>query len=159
MKRAPVDSLDVTIRRRATGGFAIGAGPNREHQTCATFEEALACAGRLTDPQGQVWYRDDRQAPVHVPQRLLSRVWAEYCELPGLGLTEVQAQRLWGVDAATCTTLLDILVRAELLTRGADGRYRRFAADALASGARMAKAAHRPQTPLTMNGIDRRRHL
>jgi len=158
MKHAPVDPRDVIIRRQRAGDFVIGTGADHEPQTCATFEEALARAGRLTDTSGQVWYADDRHPPVHVQQRLLSRVWAEYCELPGLGLTELQAQRLWGVDAPTCAALLDVLVRTELLTRGADGRYRRFAGDAAASGARMAKAAHRPQPPLITTG-DRRRHL
>jgi hypothetical protein len=158
MKNAPVDPRDVVIRLRRTGGFVIGTGADREQQTCATFEEALACAGRLTDAQGQMWYTDERQAPVHVQQRLLSRVWAEYCELPGLGLTELQAQRLWGVDAATCSALLDVLVRSGLLARGADGRYRRLPADTMASGARMAKAANLPRRPITTTG-DRRRHL
>jgi len=158
MKDAPVDPQDVIIRPQRTGGFLISTGTNRDRQTFATFEEALAYAGRLTDPYGRVWYVDEQQPPVHFQQRLLARVWAEYCELPGLGLTEPQAQRLWGVDGATCSALLNVLVRSELLTRGADGRYRRFADDVAGSGAKMAKAAHRSRLLATSSG-DQRRHL
>ena len=43
-------------------------------------------------------------------------------------------------------------------SRGADGRYRRLAADTGASGARMAKAASLPRPAITTTG-DRRRHL
>ena len=157
MKDAPVDVEDVVIRPRRAGGFAVDVGADREQQTFPTFEEALAYAGRLTDAHGQVWYADDRQSPVHFQHRLLTRVWAEYCELPGLGLTELQAQRLWGVDAATCGALLDVLVRTELLMRGVDGRYRRFSPNAAGSGAKMAKAVHRPLPSLTSG--ERRRQL
>jgi hypothetical protein len=159
MKHAPVNPQDLIIRPRRAGGFVVGTSASRDQTTCRTFEEALAHVGRMVDTtHGYLWYVDDRQPPVRVEQRLLSRVWAEYCELPGLGLTELQAQRLWGVDGNTCAALLEVLVRTELLARGADGRYRRFAEDRAASGARMAKAAPRPRPPLVTTG-DRRRHF
>jgi hypothetical protein len=52
---------------------------------------------------------------------LLQLVRAEYLEIPGLHLTQRQAERLWGLDPATCEALLDALVAAGFLrrTRGA----------------------------------------
>ena len=47
--------------------------------------------------------------------RLLDLIRAEYEEMPGLSLTKPQAQRLWGLDAATCGTVLDALVSAHVL--------------------------------------------
>jgi hypothetical protein len=70
---------------------------------------------------------------------LLRRVWAEFKELPGLGLTKPQAQRLWGVDEDTCGQLLEALSRVQVLERGSDGRYRRPVEESTGSGARMAK--------------------
>ena len=41
---------------------------------------------------------------------LLQRIRAEYLEMPGLNLTAAQAQRLWGLDGATCDMVLAALV-------------------------------------------------
>ena len=41
---------------------------------------------------------------------LIVRVQGEYREMPGLKLTEVQAQRLWGLDHRTCALVLTALV-------------------------------------------------
>jgi DNA-binding IclR family transcriptional regulator len=54
----------------------------------------------------------------------LRSIWHEFAEMPGLRLTVAQAQRLWTIDRATCSELLDRLVSAHLLVRGGDGRYR-----------------------------------
>ena len=51
------------------------------------------------------------------PMRLLARIYAEYLEMPGLSLTESQMQRLWGLDGATCSTVVQILVGAHVLKR------------------------------------------
>ena len=37
---------------------------------------------------------------------LLLRVEGEYREMPGLSLTVPQAERLWGLDASTCASVL-----------------------------------------------------
>ncbi len=37
---------------------------------------------------------------------VLRRVQCEFMEMPGLRLTESQARRLWGLDAASCDALL-----------------------------------------------------
>jgi hypothetical protein len=47
----------------------------------------------------------------------LRRIRAEYIELPGMALTESQVKRLWGLDAGTCRSLLDELVRCGFLRR------------------------------------------
>ena len=62
-------------------------------------------------------------------------------EMPGLGLTRSQAQRLCGLDEPTCIELLDKLVALEFLTCGIDGRYRRLSEGGDGrTPARMAKA-------------------
>ena len=50
-------------------------------------------------------------------------VRAEYAEMPGLKLTERQAQRLWGLDEKTCRVILLALVRTRFLRRAANGMY------------------------------------
>jgi hypothetical protein len=54
---------------------------------------------------------------------LLEQVEAEYREMPGLKLTEAQAQRLWNLDRRTCTTILTRLVEGRFLTRTRTGAY------------------------------------
>jgi hypothetical protein len=76
-----------------------------------------------------------------VDATLLRRIWNEYIEMPGLRLTRPQAQRLWGVDEATCVSLLDNLVDLHFLACGADGKYARVTEGAEpVPGLRMAKA-------------------
>lgn len=50
---------------------------------------------------------------------------SEYLEMPGLQLTEIEVQRLWGLDATTSEALLDALVHAMFLRRTRDGFYAR----------------------------------
>jgi hypothetical protein len=57
---------------------------------------------------------------------VLRRVRGEYLEMPGLRLTEAQAQRLWGLDAASCRTLLGTLVDAKFLFKTPDGAFMRI---------------------------------
>jgi hypothetical protein len=47
----------------------------------------------------------------------LRRIRAEYLEIPGLNLTERQAQRLWGLEAQESQRLLNSLVEAHFLRR------------------------------------------
>ena len=47
----------------------------------------------------------------------LQRIRAEYREIPGLNLTERQAQRLWGLEAGQSHDLLQTLVEAHFLRR------------------------------------------
>jgi hypothetical protein len=56
---------------------------------------------------------------------LLTRIRAEFLEMPGLRLTREQAQRLWGVERAVCQQLLDALVETQFLCARPDGIYRR----------------------------------
>lgn len=58
---------------------------------------------------------------------LVTRVRAEFNEMPGLRLTIEQAQRLWGVEAAVCESVVDALVRASFLRRGQGGTIVRAA--------------------------------
>ena len=56
---------------------------------------------------------------------VLRRVQGEFLEMPGLRLTEPQARRLWGLDAASCGALLGALVEAKFLFRTRDGAFMR----------------------------------
>jgi hypothetical protein len=57
---------------------------------------------------------------------LIVRVQGEYREMPGLKLTEVQAQRLWGLDDRTCALVLTALVEQQFLRRTRAGTYLRM---------------------------------
>jgi hypothetical protein len=48
-------------------------------------------------------------------QSLVARIRSEYMEMPGLCLTQRQAERLWGLDALTCKSLLSALTDAGYL--------------------------------------------
>lgn len=68
------------------------------------------------------------QTETHVAtlRELTRRVQAEYCEMPGLSVTLPQAQRLLGIDRATCVVVMRTLVDQRFLKRTAQGRYVRF---------------------------------
>ena len=54
---------------------------------------------------------------------LVSRVRAEFLEMPGLRLTLKQATRLWGIDDSVCRTVVDSLVEASFLRRAEGGTF------------------------------------
>jgi hypothetical protein len=56
---------------------------------------------------------------------VLRRVQGEFLEMPGLRLTEPQARRLWGLDAASCDALLGALIEAKFLFKTRDGAFMR----------------------------------
>lgn len=55
----------------------------------------------------------------------LKLIRAEYLEVPGLQLTELQARRLWGLDPVTCEALLSALLDVNFLKRTRQGAYMR----------------------------------
>lgn len=57
---------------------------------------------------------------------IVLRVRGEFLEMPGLRLTQTQAQRLWGLDASTCSALLAGLMDAGFLCRTRDGAFMRI---------------------------------
>lgn len=69
---------------------------------------------------------------------LLHRIKAEFLEMPGLKLTELQAQRLWSLDSTRCAALLGALVDAGFLFRTPDGAVMRAAGVAMAPPRRIA---------------------
>lgn len=54
---------------------------------------------------------------------VLDRVRGEYLEMPGLRLTQQQAQRLFGLDPSACAVVLETLTREQFLSHGGDGRF------------------------------------
>ena len=61
----------------------------------------------------------------HAPDEVFRRVQGEFLEMPGLRLTDRQARRLWGLDAASCDALLGALVDAKFLFKTRDGAFMR----------------------------------
>ena len=59
----------------------------------------------------------------------LQLIRAEYLEVPGLCLTESQAERLWRLDTLTCEALLGALMDAKFLRRTGRGAYVRNGLD------------------------------
>ena len=60
----------------------------------------------------------------------LQLIRAEYLEFPGMHLTKRQVQRLWGLDALVCESLLDTLVDTRFLRRTRNDAYVRADAGA-----------------------------
>ena len=58
-------------------------------------------------------------------EEVMQRAQSDFVEMPGLNLTEAQARRLWALDQATCSTVLQRLVETRFLTRARDGGFRR----------------------------------
>ena len=54
---------------------------------------------------------------------LMRLVQAEYLEMPGLSVTFMQAQRLWGADGPSCREVFDALTERGFLTLTKKGRY------------------------------------
>jgi hypothetical protein len=77
--------------------------------------------------------------PTGTTDEVLRRVQGEFLEMPGLRLTEPQARRLWGLDAASCDALLGALVESKFLFKTRDGAFMRV------EYAMPAKAALRPR--------------
>jgi len=59
---------------------------------------------------------------------LVQRIEDEYHEMPGLKLTEAQAQRLWDLDPDTCHVVLVTLMQRRFLRQTANGMYVRAGA-------------------------------
>ena len=72
-------------------------------------------------------------------EQMLQRIAGEYREMPSLRLTAVQAQRLFHLDAESCSELLRELVQLDVLTCAVDGRHAR-ASESTKVPIRMAKA-------------------
>ena len=62
---------------------------------------------------------------LNLTDEVLRRVKGEFLEMPGLRLTQAQARRLWGLDAASCDALLTALIDAKFLFRTRDGAFMR----------------------------------
>ena len=61
--------------------------------------------------------------PQALTPQLLTRIRAEYREMPGLRLTLLQARRLWAVDIMTCSAALAALEASGFLATTRDGAF------------------------------------
>jgi hypothetical protein len=68
--------------------------------------------------------RDTMPSPPPTVTATVTRVRAEYDEMPGLCLTARQAERLFGLDRDRCIDVLDALVDLGFLRRVPDGYIR-----------------------------------
>ena len=59
----------------------------------------------------------------HSVDLIVQRVRGEYLEMPGLSLTERQAQRLWHLEPETCRSLFKALVESGFLRQTPRGGY------------------------------------
>ena len=64
-----------------------------------------------------------RTEPTSGIPALLRRIQREYQEMPGLRLTQAQAQRLWDLDATTSRAVLTILTERGFLKRTPNDTY------------------------------------
>src|SRR6266496_3327609 len=86
----------------------------------------MACALlNLFVPPGASRRPEMKPDSVRPTDEVIRRVQGEFLEMPGLRLTEPQARRLWGLDAASCGALLGTLVDANFLFRTRDGAFMR----------------------------------
>ena len=70
---------------------------------------------------------------VAIPEEIcdwLQLIRAEYLEMPGMHLTKLQVERLWGLDPRTSEVLLGALIDARFLRRTPAGEYARADRDA-----------------------------
>jgi hypothetical protein len=74
-------------------------------------------------PTETLEYRPASQTRPHVMSPTIRRIRCEYEEMPGLKLTEAQAQRLWALDGDTCRLVLTTLLEQRFLKRTATGMY------------------------------------
>ena len=59
----------------------------------------------------------------HAIETIVQRVRGEYIEMPGLSLTEHQAQRLWHLEPEACRSLFSALVESGFLRQTPRGHY------------------------------------
>jgi hypothetical protein len=131
------EDSDVSVRRR----------PNDSGTTCAlipcSFDNSpLSAAARR---RSRARFADapsshDGREVVMAHHALLTRLRAEYLEMPGLRLTLDQAQRLCGVERAVCQMALDALVDERFLYVKPGGRYARLTEGALPQRAHPARS-------------------
>jgi hypothetical protein len=77
---------------------------------------------------------------IEVMEDVLTRLRAEYMEMPGLRLKARQVQRLCGIDQTICQSVLDALVDARFLSVKSDGSYTRVTSEDIVVRPHSAKA-------------------
>jgi hypothetical protein len=132
---------DLVIQRQSPGAFTIGATSRPPQIRCRTLEEAIQRAAGFATEQGVgLWCATEDGTYVRIADpRLLRAIWNEYVEMPGLRLTQQQAQRLWTVERQTCASVLDGLVELKILARERDGTYTRLRGGEMVTPLRMAR--------------------
>jgi hypothetical protein len=124
---------DIVIRRelhneRPTFVLRVASGPDQFK--VRSQDEAVARATRTAQREHvRVWISDSDSASFRILADFritaIDRLRAEFLEMPGLRLTIRQAERLCGIKAHACKSMLDSLVESKFLCVKADGTYAR----------------------------------
>jgi hypothetical protein len=122
-------SGDVVIRKEALdpgAHYSVRRFPAAPQVACASWDVALRLVRTLVRQERvDVWEEKNgsylRTEPK--PPDWLEIVRSEFREMPGLCLTEQQAQRLWSLDRGACHSLLEHLTRTGFLRRTSSGGY------------------------------------
>jgi hypothetical protein len=118
---------DIVISGTNMGAFVLSDSAGAGQIACATIKDLLDCAARYSHARHAGFWceHDDHTYTSVADPALLSRMWSEFLEMPGLRLTRAQAQLLWGVTTDTCLSALETLVALNALVCTADGKYAR----------------------------------
>jgi hypothetical protein len=124
---APTEGAWSRVRR-------IAGSRRKTRETTRPFRDATGLVSGTSVAQQRmspatptvVEERDMPPEPMRATEEVLRRVQGEFLEMPGLRLTEAQARRLWGLDAASCGALLGALVDAKFLFQTRDGAFMRI---------------------------------
>jgi hypothetical protein len=103
----------------ATAGKKSSTGHTTQHRA-ARFEGAGCSAPLAISENGDITIVTKLAQSFG---ELLVRIEGEYREMPGLNLSVTQAERLWGLDRHTCTSVLTTLMERRVLKRTTSGTY------------------------------------
>src|SRR6266536_3032964 len=118
----PVDAIDDR-----SGSGRISCGSRGRFTSTSIRAGGTSVAPYVMFPSKTIGGQPEMNSePVRATEEVLRRVQGEFLEMPGLRLTSAQAQRLWGLDAASCSALLGALVDARFLFRTRDGAVMRL---------------------------------
>ena len=69
------------------------------------------------------YQKHDAMTDADTSQDWVRIVRGEYLEIPGLNLSRLQVQQMWGLGDVTCRAVLNILVEERFLRLTSKGRY------------------------------------
>ena len=128
------ESRRVGAERNVNANARVVAGSNRDLRPAVDAGALPAASGGLllaffiVDNGGYLETMLDSNPPKEPVgttrlDDVLSRIKGEYEEMPGMCVTPPQAQRLWGLDPATCELVLNALLDRGIVRKTRRGTY------------------------------------